>query len=88
MISEFHEKYMYSYREAKVVENAKNIIDDLKKNYNLYFVMTRDAKLIDVTKSWLNENGFDEIDVYLLGSDYKIQKAKELECHIFIEDNP
>ena len=38
--------------------------------------------------NWLNENGFEEVDVYLLGSDYKIQKAKELECHIFIEDNP
>ena len=51
-------------------------------------VTARDAKLTDITKNWLNENGFEEIDVYLLGSDYKIQKAKELECHIFIEDNP
>ena len=88
MISEFHEKYMHSYGEAKVVDDAKNIIDELKKNHNLYFVTARDAKLTDITKNWLNENGFEEIDVYLLGSDYKIQKAKELECHIFIEDNP
>ena len=88
MISDFHEKYMHSYGEAKVVDDAKNIIDELKKNHNLYFVTARDAKLTDITKNWLNENGFEEIDVYLLGSDYKIQKAKELECHIFIEDNP
>ena len=88
MLSEFHEKYMHSYKEAKLVDNAKIIIDELKKNHNLYFVTARDAKLTDITKTWLIENGFDEIDVYLLGSDYKIEKAKELECHIFIEDNP
>ena len=28
MISEFHEKYMHSYGEAKVVDDAKNIIDE------------------------------------------------------------
>lgn len=28
------------------------------------------------------------IDVYLIGSNYKIDKAKELKCDIFIEDNP
>ena len=76
MISEFHEKYMHSYGEAKVVDDAKNIIDELKKNHNLYFVTARDAKLTDITKNWLNENGFEEIDVYLLGSYYKIQKVR------------
>ena len=88
MINEFHEKYMHSYQEAKVVEKAKDIIMALKQNHNLYFVTARDEKLTDITKNWLDENGFNEIDVYLLGSDYKIEKAKELECHIFIEDNP
>ena len=88
MINEFHEKYMHSYREAKVVSNAKEIITNLKKNHNLYFVTARDSKLTDITQNWLNDNGFEEIDVYLLGSDYKADKAKELECNVFIEDNP
>ena len=38
MLSEFHEKYMHSYKEAKLVDNAKNIIDELKKNHNLYSI--------------------------------------------------
>lgn len=88
LLDEFHEKYMHSYKEANIVDNAKDIIINLKQSHNLYFVTARDEKLTDITKSWLNENGLNDIEVYLLGSDYKIEKAKELECHIFIEDNP
>ena len=88
ILSEFNVKCEHSYKEAKVVDNAKEIIDGLKKNHNVCFVTARELRLTDVTKSWLNENGFGDIDVYLLGSDYKVEKAKELECNIFIEDNP
>ncbi|MGL5642436.1 MAG: hypothetical protein ACRDDM_09205, partial [Paraclostridium sp.] len=35
-----------------------------------------------------NENELGDIDVHLLGSDYKVSKARELGCNIFIEDNP
>ena len=38
MISEFHEKYMHSYGEAKVVDDAKNIIDELKKNHTVIVI--------------------------------------------------
>lgn len=36
----------------------------------------------------IERQGFSDIDVYLLGSDYKVEKARELSCDIFIEDNP
>lgn len=88
MLNEFHESYLHSYEEAKVVDNAKEIIEKLKNNHNLYFVTARNPELTEITTRWLYNNGFEEIDVYLLGSDYKIKKAKELECNIFIEDNP
>lgn len=88
MLVEFHENYLHSYGEAKIVDYAKEIIDKLRENHNLYFVTARNEKLGDITTNWLYKNGFAEIEVYLLGSDYKIKKAKELECHIFIEDNP
>ena len=42
MISEFHEKYMHSYGEAKVVDDAKNIIDELKKQNNLILIKEKD----------------------------------------------
>lgn len=88
MLKEFHEKYMHSYGEAAVVEYAKDIIEELCAENNVYFVTARSEILTDVTKTWLNESGFSGIDVHLLGSDYKVEKAKELDCNIFIEDNP
>lgn len=85
---EFNEKYIYSYKEAEVVEGARDIIGELYKEHNVYFVTARDSLLTEVTQDWLNNNGFSDMDVYLLGTDYKIDKAKELNCDIFIEDNP
>ncbi|HSQ89540.1 5' nucleotidase, NT5C type [Romboutsia sp.] len=88
MLNEFHTNYMHSYSEAEVVEGAKDVIYELYSKHNLYFVTARNEKLTEVTTNWLNDKGFSNIDVHLLGSDYKVTKAKELECHIFIEDNP
>jgi len=88
ILDEFHTSYMHSYAEAEVVDGAKDIIDELYSKHNLYFVTARNPKLTEITTNWLSNKGFSNIEVYLLGSDYKIEKAKELECHIFIEDNP
>lgn len=88
ILHKFHSSYMHSYREAEVVDGAKNIIEELCKIHNLYFVTARSEVLTEITTQWLYENGFSSIDVHLLGSDYKIDKAKELSCNIFIEDNP
>ncbi len=88
LLKAFHTDYIYAYKEANVVEGAKEVIKDLNENHNLYFVTARDEMLKDITQGWLNENDLGYIDVHLLGSDYKVNKAKELECNIFIEDNP
>lgn len=84
----FHTEYVHAYSEAKVVENAKEIINELYSSHNLYFVTARSENLKDITVNWLSENGLGEVGVHLLGSDYKLDKAKELNCNIFIEDNP
>lgn len=88
ILDKLHNEYIYVYKEAELVENAKEIIDELKINNNLYFVTARSENLTDITKEWLNEKGIYNIDVHLLGSDYKIEKAKELNCNLFLEDNP
>lgn len=87
-LEKLHGNYMYCYGEARVVDGARDIIEELYKNHNLYLVTARSEVLKDITQEWLNANGFSNIDVHLLGSHYKIDKAKELECNIFIEDNP
>lgn len=83
-----HSSYIHCYGEAEVVEGAKDIIGELYQEHNLYFVTARSERLKEITCEWLNTKGLANIDVYLLGSDYKVNKAKELECNIFIEDNP
>ncbi len=88
MLKEFHSRYMHAYEEALLIDEAKSIINKLKEDHNLYFVTARSPHLEDVTKKWLVDNGVLDIDVHLLGSDEKIEKAKELDCNIFIEDNP
>lgn len=87
-LQKLHGSYMYCYKEADVVDGAKDIIGELYESHNLYFVTARSEILTEITREWLNEKGFSNIDVHLLGSDYKIDKARELECNIFIEDNP
>ncbi len=84
----FHTEYIHAYSEASVVEGAREIINELYKAHNLYFVTARSEALKDITIDWLGQNGLGEIGVHLLGSDYKLDKAKELSCNIFIEDNP
>ncbi|MGL5311779.1 MAG: 5' nucleotidase, NT5C type [Peptostreptococcaceae bacterium] len=88
ILHKLHNDYMHSYEEAEIVANAKNIIEDLKNNHNVYFVTARDNNLQNTTLKWLETRGFSQIEVYLLGSHYKIEKAKELNCDIFIEDSP
>ena len=36
----------------------------------------------------VRKQGLSHIEVYSLGTHYKIEKAKELNCDIFIEDSP
>lgn len=36
----------------------------------------------------VRKNGLSSIEIYILGSNYKIDKVKELKCDIFIENNP
>ncbi len=88
LLKSFHSDFIHAYSEAVVVEGAKEIIKELYENHNLYFVTARSEILESITKTWLKDNELGDIDVHLLGSDYKVKKARELECNIFIEDNP
>lgn len=88
ILKKLHNEYIHVYKEAELVENVKETLEELKINNNLYFVTARSEILTDITKEWLIEKGIHNIDVHLLGSDYKIEKAKELNCNLFLEDNP
>lgn len=88
LLQSFHNNFMHAYKEAIVVDGAKEVLKELNEIHNLYFVTARSEILKEITIGWLDENELGYIDVHLLGSDYKVEKAKELNCNIFIEDNP
>ncbi|OFI07247.1 5' nucleotidase, deoxy (pyrimidine), cytosolic type C protein [Clostridium acetireducens DSM 10703] len=67
-------------------EQAKEVLCKLNKFHNLYYVTAREEKMKNVTNKWFSMNGLPNSQIYLLGSHYKVEKAKELNCDIFIED--
>ena len=87
--------YMKFYKEnkfqihwqAKVLPDASVIVNKLSKAHNIYFVTARDESLTLLTRSYLKHHNFNYDELYLLGSHYKVEKAKELNSDVFIEDS-
>ena len=74
-------------QEIKLRENAKEILEELIKINNIYFVTARDNDLKIITYSYLKKKNIPYDDIFLLGTHHKVDKAKELKCDIFIEDS-
>lgn len=86
--SEFYEKYKYEIHSTqKLRDDVKLIIDKLMPFSNLHFVTAREKDLTLITHEYLRKNSIYYDNLFLLGSHYKVNKAKELSCDIFIEDN-
>ena len=85
---EFYEKYKFKlHTEQKLRADAKSVISELSLLHNIYFVTARDKSLTMLTHAYLRKNGIPYDDLFVLGTHYKVDKAKELDCSIFIEDN-
>lgn len=85
---DFYEKYKYEIHSTqKLRDDVKLIIDKLKLFSNLHFITARDKDLTLITHEYLRNNSIHYDNLFLLGSHYKVNKAKELDCDIFIEDN-
>ncbi len=85
----FYEKYKVRiHTEEKLRKGAKEVLNELNKYHNIYFVTAREKSLEVLTKSYLINHSIKFRDLYVLGSHYKVDKAKDLNCDIFIEDNP
>ncbi|WP_099191918.1 5' nucleotidase, NT5C type [Tepidibacter mesophilus] len=88
-ILEFYTHKGYDiHLSANPLDSSSEIIHELNKKHNLYFVTARNEGLKDVTEEWMRVNNFPKIKVYYLGGYYKVDKARELDCDLFIEDNP
>lgn len=66
---------------------AKTVITKLNSVHNIYFVTAREKSLEMLTHTYLRKNDIPYDDLFVLGSHYKVDKANELNCSVFIEDN-
>lgn len=84
----FYEKYKVKmHTEQKLRENAKSVIERLSLFNNIYFVTARDKSLTMLTHAYLRKNEISYNELFVLGSHYKVDKARELKCNVFIEDS-
>lgn len=85
---EFYEEYKHMIHwEQELREDVRDVINMLNMQHNTYFVTARSTDLTMLTHRYLRryEIAYDEL--FVLGSHYKVNKAKELNCDVFIEDN-
>jgi len=84
----FYKKNKFKiHSNQQLREDVKKVIKELSILNNIYFVTARDESLTMLTYSYLKKNDLYYDEVFLLGNHYKVEKAKELNCNIFIEDN-
>ena len=83
----YEENKIEIHSEQKLREDVQSVIKRLSMLHNIYFVTAREKELTMLTHSYLKRNEIPYDDLFVLGSHYKVDKAKELECNVFIEDN-
>ncbi|MFZ5967892.1 MAG: 5' nucleotidase, NT5C type [Bacillota bacterium] len=85
---EFYEMYGERIHGAAIIrEHVKEVLDNFRKRHNLYYVTAREAKMDKVSKEWIQKHQLPCDGLFLLGSHYKVDKALELQCDVFLEDN-
>lgn len=86
--NEFYNLYgKLLHQESKVRFGASETIRKMYRNHKIHFVTAREAKMREISIEWLERNRIPMDSIYLLGSHYKVDKARELESDLFIEDN-
>lgn len=80
-------KFKIHNKETSLRENVREIIDELIKINNIYFIAAKDKDLVFITYSYLNKNNIPHNWVFVLGTHHKIDIARKLKCDIFIEDS-
>jgi len=83
----YEENKIEIHTEQKLREDVQIVIKTLSAYNNIYFVTAREKSLTMFTHSYLKKNGIPYDDLFVLGSHYKVDKAIELKCDVFIEDN-
>lgn len=85
--NEFYNLYAETlHSKAEVRENAEIVLWKLDQQHNVFYVTAREQWIRKTTENWFVKNDLPLAQLHMLGSHYKVERAKQLECDIFIED--
>lgn len=85
--NEFYNLYAETLHSKAVVrENAEIVLWKLNQQHNVFYVTAREQWTRSTTENWFRKNELPLAELHMLGSHYKVERAKQLECDIFIED--
>ncbi|HBC97929.1 MAG TPA: hypothetical protein DC034_14200 [Clostridium sp.] len=86
--TDFYNKNKFTlHQREKINKEAVNVIQELIKLNNIYFVTAREKGLEILTREYLNRNNVPYDGVYVLGTYHKVDTARDLNCDLFIEDS-
>lgn len=87
---QFNEWFLKSepiiYEKSPISEGAREVLEDWKTTFELYFISARAPYLLDVTKNWFSNNEISYHHIELIGSHHKIETAKKYHVDLFLED--
>ncbi len=87
---DYHEFYdLYGkllHRESKARFGASEAIQGLYHRHRIHFVTAREERMRETSIEWLARHQMPMDSISLLGSHYKVEKARELSSDLFIED--
>ncbi|HYE68306.1 MAG TPA: hypothetical protein VEA58_06805, partial [Anaerovoracaceae bacterium] len=82
--SEFYELYgKLLHKESKARFGASEVIQRLHQQHNIHFVTAREEKMRETSIEWLERHQMPMDSISLLGSHYKVEKARELKSDLF-----
>ncbi|MGO1988220.1 5' nucleotidase, NT5C type, partial [Mammaliicoccus vitulinus] len=74
------------YQNSPVAEGAKDILNQLKNDYELCYISARHSHLEDITKEWFNMHNIPFDQITLTGSHNKLEVTKKQNIDVFFED--
>lgn len=84
----FYERYKFKiHSKQELRDDVKEVLNELYKSNNIYFVTARDKSLELLTFQYLKNNEIPFHKVLVLGTYNKVPSATELQCDVFIEDS-
>lgn len=74
------------YRTSPAQAFAKQVLEDWKAKYELYYISARGQHVFDSTMDWFRKEAIPYDHIELVGSHDKIEAARKHRVHLFFED--